>query len=400
MQNRVKQAVIRPLTGIRGLTVAWVVLYHFGDAINVMMPALKPLVLLTERLKFRMDFLFLLSGFFLAYVYIQRQERFSLKAYRGFLWARFCRIYPAYLASVLVLVFELGFCRMLGLTIYHPENYQLQTLPFRLALLSAWPFLADITYGWITPSWFLSALWFSFLFAVPWIWKLFPKLRASRSTLPCVFAVILAYMLLREIAVLAEFQKVLQACCEMVSGAAVCALYVERKPFVAAMQRHLDKIVLLFIVSSLLVLLVSSPWAPQIANWVLLLACPMLLAGLTAERSLTARLFATRLLLWVGKISYSLYVSHYVVLGTLARLLPPAQFAESPLYMRWAILALYVFAVLICALCMYELVEVPCVRALKQRSVRRSSLPRRRMSISQQPTQPVEEAASAPPQEY
>ena len=64
MRNHPKHAaIIRPLTGIRGLTIAWVVVYHFRDGVNFLVPALRPLVLLTQRLTFRMDLLFQLSGF-------------------------------------------------------------------------------------------------------------------------------------------------------------------------------------------------------------------------------------------------------------------------------------------------------------------------------------------------
>jgi peptidoglycan/LPS O-acetylase OafA/YrhL len=371
MQNQPKHDIIRPLTGLRGLTITWVVVYHFRAGISILAPALNPLVLLTQQVRFRVDLLFLLSGFLLTYVYIRRHEQLDFKSYREFLWARLIRFYPAYLTALLVLMFEVGLCRLLKFPI-HFEHYRLQVLPFRLALLQAWPFFSEITICWNVPTWFLSALWFGYLFAVPGIWKLFPKLRASRFTLLWVFTPILVYVLLSRFAVLREFYAVLQACCEMVSGGALCAIYVERKPIVAAMQRHLDKIVLLLLVPFVAVLWISSALATQIVNWLLLLACPILLAGLTAERSRTARLLATRPFLWIGNISYSLFVSHAVVLMPLARLLPPERFAGSPVSLRCAVLAVYVFAVLSAAVALYKLVEIPCARMLKQLSTKRS----------------------------
>ena len=272
MQNQPKHDILRPLTGIRGLTIAWVVVFHFGVGINVLAPALRPLVLLTQRLRFRVDLLFLLSGFLLAYVYFQRHERLNLKVYREFLWARLIRFYPAYLAALLVLICAIDFGRLLKVPI--PDHYHLKELPFRLALVQAWPFFSWTKWSWNYPTWFLSALWFAYLFAFPCAWKLFPKLRASRFALLWVFAPVLVYLLLGGFAVLTEFQPVLRACCEVVSGCALCALYVERKPFVAAVQSHLDKIVLLFLVSFVVVLLVSTPLATQTVNWLLILAAP------------------------------------------------------------------------------------------------------------------------------
>jgi peptidoglycan/LPS O-acetylase OafA/YrhL len=312
------------------------------------------------------DLLFLLSGFLLAYVYIQRHEQFDSKSYRQFLWQRLIRFYPAYLVALSVLMFAVGLAWLLEFPL--PDHYRLQVLPFRLLLLQAWPFLSWTMWSWNFPTWFLSALWFGYLFAVPCIWKLFPKIRASRFALLWVFAPMLVNMLLHRLTVLKEFHAVLQACCEMIAGGALCALYLERKPFVAAMQRHLDKIVLLFLISSISVLLISAPLTPLIINRLLRMACPLLLAGLTAERSRTARLLATRPFLWIGKISYSLFVGHAVVLIPLRGLLPPDRFAGSPLSLRCAILAFYASAILGFAVALYKFVEIPCARVLKRLS--------------------------------
>ena len=364
MLNQPKHDIIRPLTGIRGLTIAWVVVFHFSGGIGVLAPALTPLLLLSGRLRFRVDLLFVLSGFLTAYVYVQRHEQLNFKAYQAFLWGRLIRFYPTYLAALVCLVLTVAIGRLAGFSI--PDHYDLQFLPFRLMMLQAWPFCSWTMWSWNFPTWFLSALLFGYLSIVPCIWKLFPKLRASCLTLPLIFASILVFKLLNQFAVLSEFRAVLQACCEMMAGGALCALCLERKPFVAAMQRHLDKIVVLFVVSSVFVLRVSAPLALQVVNGLFVLACPILVAGLTAERSLTAKLLATRPFHWLGKISYSLFVCHAVVLIPLRGLLPPDRFDGSPPSVRYAVLAFYVFAIMIFTVAMYKLVEVPCARALKQ----------------------------------
>ena len=370
MQKQATHDIIRPLTGLRAVTIAWVTVNHLSVAIKILTPALKPFVLLSERITVRMDLLFLLSGFLMAYVYIRRNEQMNLKGYGRFLWARIARIYPAYLAAVLVLILEVSLCRLLHFPI-NPDHYRLQVLPFRLALLQAWPYFSDVKVAWNYPTWFLSALWFAYLFAIPCVWKMFPKIRVSRFSLLWVFTPILAYMLLREFAGLREFFWVLQASCEIIAGGALCAVYLKRKPLVAAMQKHLDKIVLVFLVSFVLIVLIPSPLAAKAINLLLLLVCPLLLMGLTAERSLISNLLATRPFLWLGEISYSLFVSHMAVVMPLGRLLPPERFASSPVALRYALVAFEVFAVLIVAVAFYKFVEVPCAKALKQLSVKR-----------------------------
>jgi peptidoglycan/LPS O-acetylase OafA/YrhL len=392
MRDRPKHDVIRPLTGIRGLTIAWVVANHASFAIKCLAPGLMPLVLLSERLGFRMDFLFQLSGFVLTYVYVRRHEHFDLKVYREFLWRRLCRIYPSYLAALLFLVAAVGLCWLLEFPINY-DHFQLRYLPFRLALLHAWPFFSWTRTSWNYPTWFLSALWFAYLFAFPCIWKMFPRFRASRFGLPWVFAPLLVYVLADTFTGLGQFREVFRAFCEVISGAALCALYLERKSFMAAMQRHLDKIVFLVVISFVPVLLDSSTMSGQIVTSLAILACPAFLAGLTAERSRFARLLATRQFQWVGTISYSLFVSHGVVLALLKHLLPPERFAGSPLFLRYAVLAFYVFAVLSFAIVLYKLVEVPCAEALKQRFTRRRSLLGKGIPTPQQPTYPVAETS-------
>lgn len=369
MQNQSKHDIIRPLTGVRGLTIIWVVLYHFSAGISVLAPALWPVMVLSQRVTFRVDLLFMLSGFLLAYVYIERHEKFDFKVYRKFLWARLSRFYPPYFAAEVFLILAVCIGQLSNFPI--PSNYSLKVLPFRFTLLQAWPFLSWTTWSWNFPTWFMSALFFAYLFAFPCVWKLFPKLRASRFAVLWVFAPILVCMVVCGFAVLRQFHAVSRACFGMLSGSALCTLYVERRPIVAAAQEHLDKIVLFFLGCFVLLLWMSSSLVNQVINDLLLLTCPLLLAGLTAERSLTARLFATRPFMWVGKISYSLYVTHAVVLIPLRGLLPPQRFAGSPLFLRSALLALYVFCILIFAVAMYKLVEVPCAEALKRLSARR-----------------------------
>jgi peptidoglycan/LPS O-acetylase OafA/YrhL len=364
MQDQPKYEILRPLTGIRGLTVLWVVIFHFSGGISVLAPALRPLALLSDRLRFRLDLLFMLSGFLMAYVYVQKHEQLNSKVYREFLWARITRFYPTYLVAMLIMLFTVGIARLVGFPF--PDHYRLQVLPVRLIMAQAWPFLTSSMWSWNFPTWFLSALLFGYLSAIPCIWKLFTKLRVWRFTLPLVFILILAFKLLYRFQSLSEFRAVFQAFSEMFAGGALCALYLERKPFVAAMQRHLDKIVLLTLGCFVWVLRVSDPLAHQIVNSLLVLACPIFVAGLTAERSLTAKLLVTRPVQWMGKISYSLFVCHAVVLVPLRGLLPPNRFAGSPLSTRYAVLAFYVSAILIAAVAMYKFVEFPCAKALKR----------------------------------
>jgi peptidoglycan/LPS O-acetylase OafA/YrhL len=102
--GRNSKRIIRPINGLRGLTVASAIILHFSASIILLMPVTKKFVLLSNRIVFRMDLFFMLSGFITAYIYISLSERLNFRAYKEFLQARLIRLYPSYLATFLMLI--------------------------------------------------------------------------------------------------------------------------------------------------------------------------------------------------------------------------------------------------------------------------------------------------------
>ena len=92
--GRNSKRIIRPINGLRGLTVASAIILHFSASIILLMPVTKKFVLLSNRIVFRMDLCFRLSGFITAYIYISLSERLNFRAYKEFLQARLIRLYP------------------------------------------------------------------------------------------------------------------------------------------------------------------------------------------------------------------------------------------------------------------------------------------------------------------
>ncbi|MCX6905401.1 MAG: hypothetical protein NTW03_18365, partial [Verrucomicrobia bacterium] len=130
--------------------------------------------------------------------------------------------------------------------------------------------------------------------------------------------------------------------------------------FVAAAQKHLDKIALGF-----LILFFLRPVAPVVVNALLILALPLLLAGTTDESSLSAKILATRPLMWLGTMSYSIFVSHALVERVLKIVLPAQRFADAPLPLRALVLAAYAIAILGFALGLEKLFVLPCAKAMQ-----------------------------------
>lgn len=99
---------IRQLTGLRLFAAAWVVLFHFEFTHGtVLAQALAPAFPVVTTGAMGVDLFFVLSGFVIAFTYLDKVgDRFRPRAAGKFLWARVCRIWPAY---ALVTTAFLGF---------------------------------------------------------------------------------------------------------------------------------------------------------------------------------------------------------------------------------------------------------------------------------------------------
>jgi peptidoglycan/LPS O-acetylase OafA/YrhL len=371
------------LTGLRGLTAASVALIHFSGIVLVLLPASEAIMWLTARIGFRMDVFFILSGFILSYIYMGRQETFSFGAHRKFLWARLIRMYPGHLAMFLLL-----FAGVIVADMFHVHiegNYGMSAIAPQLALMHTWPFLTWARWSWNYPSWFLSSLWFGYVFIFPCVWMLAPKIRQSKWLLVWLFGPLIVRLPLTAMTALPEIRPVLRASCDILSGCVLYLLYLNDSRIFRAAQKHLDKLVL----AGLLALVIARVFNAGYSTWVVinalgLLAAPFLIAGLTAETSVTARLLMVRPMLWLGEISYAVFISHAVVQKVLKIILHGERFSGSPLALRCLILALYLVAVLAFAAAVNRLVELPCWALLKKKG-KRSETPSARPTVPAPP---------------
>lgn len=108
----------RALTGLRFLAAAIVVIFHYGKDVDLVSVLGKGFMTAGPQM---VGFFFVLSGFILAYVYLQRQE-FRVGEY---MVARFARIVPVYMLALLALFY------------FRPLDY--------------WQFLVDVT---LLKAWF------------------------------------------------------------------------------------------------------------------------------------------------------------------------------------------------------------------------------------------------------
>lgn len=324
------------LTGLRAFAALWVVMLHvrYGDAAL----AFGPLAYTIKMGATGVTIFFALSGFIMAHVHqTDFDSRIGFGQYARFMWLRLARIYPVHL--LLLLVYSLGW--------WGWSNFDNRTsFALNLGLLQSWGLFGINGVNWNQPSWSISSEWFCYL--------LFPLLAFG----------------------IGKFKRPGLAAGAL--GAAALGTY----PWFAGLDLSLAfmaspvQTFLVFLVGYGLRLLADQiGGGNRIWTAVLYAAIGWLVACLTTK-SLTpfntvamsgllcislykagpSAIFANAVSVYVGEISYSLYMSHIMTFQYLRMR------AGSPMLPLWVELS----AVILVAVILHHLVETPIRNVMRK----------------------------------
>jgi peptidoglycan/LPS O-acetylase OafA/YrhL len=297
---------LRSLDSLRGIGALSVMIFHatsiaFGGAAG------PGIFLMPRRGYLAVDLFFILSGFVLAHVYgAEFAVRLNPRRIAGFIWARIARIYPVHLLSILLLL------RLYGET----SVYSGRALALNLLLLHG-PWLPHTT--WNEPSWSISAEWHAYLlfpFVCAGLWRL-PAKAAASVALACALALMLtgAASGWGLTYVTAGPLVLARALPEFTTGILTYRAY--RCGWGASLWRS-DRF---FAATVAAIVVLSCVWPTDLV--IILLLPGLLLAAVTNEGQAKS-LLNSRPLIFVGDISYSLYMVHYVcILVVFGRLCGP-----------------------------------------------------------------------------
>ena len=145
---------ILSLTGVRGFAAIWVVFYHMRSLINEAFPEFYLLNRAIETGYLGVDLFSFLSGFIIAYIYGDRLKTPSVKSIRRFFWLRFVRTYPLhiFILGLFVIVFVLQ--NGLSSVLFLPQD---KSLAYQIFLINGLGI--ESQWAWNVPSWSLSAEW-------------------------------------------------------------------------------------------------------------------------------------------------------------------------------------------------------------------------------------------------
>lgn len=343
---------MRALTGLRGVLVAGVVLVHLDPTILQLLPGWSVFRHAVAHGPIVADCFFLLSGFTLFRASRTAGAPFSPARHGRFLWARFARLWPNHVVTAAALAGVVLAARARGIDL--PGEFPLRDVPFQLTMTHAW--WRSPGADWNDISWYVSSQWFAYVLLLP-----LAGAALARRWPPLVYAIVCAALPFVWLAIAwsslprAHF-PIVRVTCAFLGGCALHGASCDAPRVVAFLRRHATWFALVFVA-------LVGTYVPYSFHALLLLA-PLLVLGLTEERSAAARLLATAPVVWLGRISFAMYLSHVVAWRALQALAPATRFAGAPLAERLAVLASYGIAIVACAVALDRFVEVPARAAL------------------------------------
>ena len=289
---------LKPLTALRFFAAAWVVLFAFWPRLDV---GFTPM--LVSKGYLGVEVFFILSGFILSHVYLPSTEEGRFR-YGPFLWARLARIYPLHLIC-LAAIGALGVGAVLAGRVIDPNILNLPSLAPNLLLVHAWG-LAPVS-GWNHPSWSISAEWFAYLSFPAFAWAAI-KLR-RRPQLAVALALALVFVLNAVFLRLAGFSltraTIAWGALRIVPCFAYgCALYLLWRSG-AVQSRTAALAGALFFGAALVV--GAQAGAPDPALVAVAGGMILFLASLSSTGS---KVLSHPVLVYLGEISYSIYMVH------------------------------------------------------------------------------------------
>jgi len=344
---------LHALTSLRFFAALAVVIYHMSD--YSLESSRGPL----EKAHLAVDLFFILSGFILAHVYgnafVEKRE-----SARTFLIARFARIYPAHLVMMIIFLLYVTILGAIGFP-YNADRYRVESFFWHVTLLDASGIDTHLT--WNFPAWSISAEFFAYLifpiFVRP-LMQLRPQV-AFWSLLLLITAFVLLDFPLRLTQRTVDF-SVIRILPEFLMG--VLAYRIRDR-----LVGYVGNATVAFVCVVLSIVLLTWIMAPDpfiVAAFVALIVLGPVVTGYVAA------VLSWRPFVYLGEISYSLYMVHAFILSVVYNLFKikwiSAQIPSALL--DW----LVVLLVLVAACVLYHLVEKPGRQLIRNTYIARAHL--------------------------
>lgn len=375
---------IRQLTGVRFVAAFWVVLYHYQPAF-ASAGLLVPIVHEVLRVgSLGVDLFFTLSGFILAYTYLEKLgPKFDRTKSGHFLWLRLARIYPVHFVMLNVAGLAVVAAAIAGSGDDRARSW-LNPIEYLKQLLLIQEWGPDPSRGWNFVAWSLSMEWLAYLcftVVVLALWRLKDRLPTLALAI-CAFACLIPLLtigLTREDPFLTlGWASSIRVLSEFFAGTFVF-LVVRRLTIEGSASRTTKRIAYVLTWAIPALILISSvvlgnigslqyPGLPNEAPRMYVVLVPFLVAWIgclaLADRG-PARVLSARSLVLGGFISYSLYMVHLVWYGLWRTGMSAVGIDSGPLFLI-GVVGLVVMAIALAYL-MWRFIEEPAREWLRSK---------------------------------
>lgn len=350
-------------TSLRGIAALLVVFYHlqFGAQFRCTWETATPFF---SKGYLWVDLFFILSGFVIAYsARADEHAPYGWPEIKSFWVARFARIYPLHFVCLLaLLLIKLLFTMLgalLGKQLISLDQWSMGSwLNFfeQLFLLNAWGLTGRV--GWNIPSWSISAEMFAYF--------LFPAfaallVRGGRAAILLMLTAALAFY---------GWIAVTSGDLDIVKGLAIlrCLAGFSLGMILFLLRERLAHMpdALLGLLQIVGLGLVIPTFLFGLNDVVAIPGFTLLVAATWTDKGWIAKPLALRPLIWLGEISYSVYLVHVVLLAPWASLAPGplAKLGLSPEAIRATVIISALMLVLGVATLTYRFVEQPARKAI------------------------------------
>jgi peptidoglycan/LPS O-acetylase OafA/YrhL len=334
-----------PLTSVRGIAALGVFVAHVGVMFWPYLPRHLAIPLICGWMG--VDLFFVLSGFILATVYVR-----LVPPDWGWFWIkRLLRVYPLNTAVMAFLIV----CALGGIDSGADPDWP--NLPWHLLALQS--FVPHQKPGWFFTNWSVGVEMICY--------AAFPLLvlglqRLNRAWLIVATLAAAAFTLEMQHLALASFwglHAIMRCGSEFLLGAAAGTL-VRRLPRLAKLpatgaEAAAVAAIFLGVAGGL-----HWDWCVAVGSWRMAsvpVSVAVLIGALASDTGWLARALHARVLLWLGRVSFSLYMIHEPLLRRMAPLAWHFGRPSLPVIAAWGVLALA--AALALATCTYRFIEVP-----------------------------------------
>lgn len=312
-------AKLDALTGIRIIAALWVVIFHFRGNLASEFESYVYIAPVIEYGELGVDLFFTLSGFVIALVYGRKlSQRWSWPATGRFWWARFVRLWPAYMFMLLVVsVWHFLFVFLDKPDPVAPRDLSLLSFLRQTFMVVQWTEADSDRLTWNGPAWTVSAEVLAYL--------LFPLLtllavryvdRLPTWLLPVLSVAMTAPLIVSTISRGSLYQPwtwLLRIACCFLAGYLMFFFY-ERVRKTAVSTRVTASIVLGLVIILIAIMVLAYRAGHHVWGFVGIALFPLIIGALAVDRSWVARTLSTRPFVLGGMISYSVYLVHMPVI--------------------------------------------------------------------------------------